>query len=150
MENTETKPEGRSNRSRLIGLIHCQKSALGLSDEEYRIIVRGATEKTSCSDCDMTELFKVFDDLNTLLEQNGKTRFYFKKQEGGAKASFQDSVIFRAKKVFGETWFARLQGFLKSKGKTSLSDCDSKDLRQIMGWISAVQRRSRNGTKNGK
>ena len=146
-EITSGKKRPKSNRSRLIGLIHFQKTALAISDDEYRVIIHGATGKNSCSDCDMNELFAIFDDLNSVLEQKGKYRFYFHKNKEGSKLTLQDVIILRAQKAFGDAWFSRLQGFLKSKGKTSLADCDSKDCRQIMGWISTENRRNKNGTE---
>lgn len=136
--------DNKSNRTRLIGLIHFQKSALALSDVEYHAIVFGATGKKSCADCDMQELFKVFNDLNTLLEQMGRRKFYFTKNENKVKATLQDVVIIKAKKVFADNWYERLLGFLKKIGKDSLANCNDRTLRQILAWISKSERMTKN------
>lgn len=138
----------KSYRARLIGMIHIQKSAAKLTDEEYRALVTGATEKQSCSECSIQELFAIHRDLNAVLIKQGQKGFTFyrnSKPKGGA--TIQDAVIARAKKVLGESWEERLKGFLQKLNKTSVYKCTDKEVRQIMGWISSVAKKEK---ANGK
>lgn len=128
----------KSNRSRLIAMIHTQKSAAQLTDEEYRLIIYGATWNQSCTECSMQDLFKIFADMNIVLERKGKEKFFFKWEQH--QGTLQDSVIARAKKILGDEWEIRLKGFLKNHQKENLSQCSDKELRQIQGWLSNVER----------
>lgn len=132
MEKTKTY------RGRLIGMIHMQKTAAQLTDEEYRLIIYGATGNQSCTECSMQDLFKIFADMNIVLERKGKEKFFFKWEQH--QGTLQDSVIARAKKILGDEWEIRLKGFLKSHQKENLSQCSDKELRQIQGWLSNVER----------
>lgn len=129
----------KSNRSRLIAMIHTQKSAAQLTDEEYRLIIYGATGNQSCTECSMQDLFKIFADMNIVLELKGKRKVLFQVGTTPGK-TLQDSVIARAKKILGDEWEIRLKGFLKSHQKENLSQCSDKELRQIQGWLSNVER----------
>lgn len=128
----------KSNRSRLISLIHAQKSAAKLTDDEYRLVLSGATGKQSCTDCNMQELFKVFANLNIVLKQKGQERFYFKWEYH--QSTMQDSIIARAKRILGDGWEKRLNGFLQNRNKETLAQCSDNELRQIQGWLSNVER----------
>lgn len=132
----------KTNRSRLIAMIHTMKTTARLSDDEYRLILSGATGKESCKDCSMKELFTVFDDLNIVLQKKGEKKFFFKWEH--QQATMQDAVIARARRILGDDWENRLNGFLQSRKKESLSLCSDKELRQIQGWLSNEERR---GTK---
>jgi hypothetical protein len=49
----------------------------------------------------------------------------------------------RARRVLGvngNDWERRLSGYLRSKGKEALADCDNFTLRKVMGFLSAVER----------
>lgn len=130
------------NRSRLIGLIHMQKKAAGITDYEYRAIIHSATGKESCGNCDPKELFTVFNDLNTLLEQKGRNRFFFHKlPETKGTFAFEDAIIAKAKNVLGSDWHKRLTGYLKKINKNTLAECSGKEKRQIMGWLSSTARK---------
>lgn len=135
----------KSYRSRLVGMIHMQKSAAQLTNEEYRLILSGATGKQSCSDCSIQELFAVHKDLNAVLIKQGKKGFvFFRNPMPKGKSTIQEAVISRAKKVLGDTWKERLEGFLQKINRTSLRSCTEKEIRQIMGWISTVERSQKN------
>lgn len=129
----------KSNRSRLITIIHAQKSSAGLDDATYRTIIYGATGKSSCTECSYKELNAVFYDLNTVLLKRGKEPFkFFAHYE---KPSLLDAVIARAKKILGEDWQNRIDQFLTAKvRKTTLNCLNQKELRQVMGFISTVER----------
>lgn len=119
-------------------MIHTQKSTAKLTDEEYRLIVSGATGKQSCTECNMQELFSIFADLNIVLQKKGKDRFFFKWEQH--QGTIQDSIISRAKRILGDDWERRLHGFLQNHQKQNLSQCSEKELRQIQGWLSNVER----------
>lgn len=138
-------PKEKTFRDRLIGLIHMQKSAAQLSDEDYRLIVAGATGKQSCSECNNQELFAIHNDLNAVLIKQGKKRFVFHRTPlPKKKNTIQDAVLYRAKRVLGDNWKERLDGYLQKINKTSVYSCSNTEIRQIMGWISTVEKRSEN------
>lgn len=128
------------NRKKLISLIHAQKTAAGLSDEEYRMIIAGTTDHTSCRECSYKELRQVFEDLNVILEKKKLKRFYFHPVKQDKAFGMKGAVIARAKNILGPEWEKRLNGFLEHIQKKTLAECNDKELRQIMGMISTVQR----------
>ena len=64
----------KTNRSKIIQLIHIAKSQIGLSDEDYRAVLESTTKKTSCSDMSLFE-------LNEVLKAMKKLGFKVKKLE---------------------------------------------------------------------
>ena len=138
----------KTYRARLIGMIHMQKSAAQLTDEEYRLIISGATGKQSCSDCNIKELFAIHYDLNAVLIKQGKKGFvFYRNPRPKGNTTIQDAVVAKAKKVLGDNWNERLDGFLKKLNRTSLKSCTDKEIRQIMGWISSTERSKKDGRK---
>ena len=130
-----------SNRARLISLIHAQKSAARLDDEAYRAIVYGASGEESCADCTVAQLKAVFADLNIVLEQQHKKPFTFRARYEAP--TMRDAVTARAKKLLGPQWQERLVLFVQTKlEKPALADCTEADLRRVMGFLSALERRS--------
>lgn len=65
---------GKTDRSKLIQLIHIAKSQVGLSDEDYRAVLESTTKKSSCSDMTVFE-------LNEVLKAMKKLGFRVKKLE---------------------------------------------------------------------
>ncbi|GHV76493.1 GemA protein [Spirochaetia bacterium] len=65
-------------RTKLIQLIHVGKKEIGISDEDYRVMLHGATAKSSCTDMTVPELEAVLTALRRLGFQNpqrcGNTR----------------------------------------------------------------------------
>ena len=140
--------DNRSPRNRLIALIHAQKNAAGLSDDEYKTILYGATGKGSCTDCAQKELFSIFNDLNSVLEKRGQRKVVFRRNPNGhKKTTIQDAVIYKARQTFGDGYYNRLQGYLKKMNKIDLASCDFKEIRQIMGWLSTEQKRGSRRTE---
>lgn len=135
----------KSYRTRLIGMIHMQKSAAHITDDGYRLILIGATGKLTCTECSIKELFAVHKDLNTLLLKQGQKAFIFHRSpKHSNKPTIQNAVVARAKKVLGKNWKERLDGFLQKLNRTSVKDCTENEIRRIMGWISTTERRQKN------
>ena len=135
----------KSYRTRLIGMIHMQKSAAHITDDGYRLILIGATGKMTCTECSIKELFAVHKDLNTLLVKQGQKAFIFNRiPKHSNKPTIQNAVVAKAKKVLGQNWKERLDGFLQKLNKTSVKDCTENEIRRIMGWISTTERRQKN------
>ncbi|MBO5607302.1 MAG: regulatory protein GemA [Treponema sp.] len=65
---------GKTDRSKLIQLIHIAKSQVGLSDEDYRAVLESTVKKSSCSDMTVFE-------LNEVLKAMKKLGFRVKKLE---------------------------------------------------------------------
>ena len=65
---------GKTDRSKLIQLIHIAKSQVGLSDEDYRAVLESTAKKSSCSDMTVFE-------LNEVLKAMKKLGFRVKKLE---------------------------------------------------------------------
>lgn len=135
----------KSYRTRLIGMIHMQKSAAHITDDGYRLILIGATGKLTCTECSIQELFAVHKDLNTLLIKQGQKAFIFHRSpKHSNKPTIQNAVVARAKKVLGKNWKERLDGFLQKLNRPSVKDCTENEIRRIMGWISTTERRQKN------
>ena len=84
----------KSYRTRLIGMIHMQKTAAHITDDGYRLILMGATGKLTCSECSLKELFAVHKDLNTLLVKQGQKAFVFHRSpKHSNKKGLMDSCI---------------------------------------------------------
>lgn len=132
----------KSNRSRLISLIHAQKTSAGLDDVSYRIILAQKTGKESCSECTMQELKLIFESLNAVLQALGKKTFvYYPRWE---QPSLKDAVTARAKKLLGEDWEKRLDSFAQTKfSKAKYILCDKSELRRIMAFLSNIERKER-------
>ena len=128
----------KSNRSRLISLIHAQKNAAGFDDSTYRIVIAQKTGKESCSECTMQELKTIFESLNTVLQTLGKNTFvYYPRWE---QPSLKDAVTARAKKLLGEDWEKRLDSFAQAKfAKAKYILCDKSELRRIMAFLTKLE-----------
>lgn len=138
--------KNKSTRNRLISLIHAQKNAAQLAEAEYRLIVSGATDHTSCSDCNIKELFSVFHDLNIILSKQGKQKFVFSKQK--TLPNLKIAILARAKRLLGSEYKTRFNGYLSRLKRTSLDDCNNNELRQIMGFLSTLERKNNTKTEN--
>ncbi|MBR6153563.1 MAG: DUF1018 domain-containing protein [Treponema sp.] len=134
--------EQKSNRSRLIGLIHVQKTVAKLDDETYRTIISGATGKESCTECTTQELRAIFRDLNLILEKQGKKTFSFYPR--WEPPTLKDAVIARARKILGDDWENRLDSFSQSKfSKAKFRLCNKSELLRIMAFLTNVERKER-------
>ena len=134
--------EQKSTRSRLIGLIHVQKTVAKLDDETYRTIISGATGKESCTECTTQELRAIFRDLNLILEKQDKKTFSFYPR--WEPPTLKDAVIARAKKILGDDWENRLDSFSQSKfSKTKFRLCNKSELLRIMAFLTNVERKER-------
>ncbi|MDE5898937.1 MAG: regulatory protein GemA [Treponemataceae bacterium] len=131
--------QSAGSRNRLISIIHAQKGKAHLSDDEYRLVLYGATGKNSCTECTLQELQSVFDDLNIVLERKGMRRFGFRQES----LTLREAVAARAEAVLGGECKARLDSFLAKLGRTSIDECSGKELRRVMGFLSAVERKKR-------
>ena len=134
--------KNKSNRSRLISLIHAQKNAAALDDPTYRLIISGATGKQSCTDCTMQELKVVFTDLNSVLEKQGRQTFrYYPRWE---QPTLKDAVAARARKILGKDWQNRLDSFAQTRfSKAKYILCTNAELRSIMAFLTNVERKER-------
>lgn len=134
--------QNRTNRSRLISLIHAQKNSAGLDEETYRLIISGASGKQSCTECSMKELKQIFTDLNSVLEKQGKQTFrYYPRWE---QPTLKDAVTARAKKILGEEWQNRLDSFSQTRfSKAKYILCTNAELRSIMAFLTNVERKER-------
>lgn len=132
----------KTNRTRLISLIHAQKNSAALDVETYRLIISGATGKQSCTDCTMQELKTIFSDLNEVLTKQGKQTFrYYPKWES---PSLLDAVVARAQNTLGTEWKNRLNSFVQNKfKKNTYTKCSSNELRSVMAFLTKIERRER-------
>lgn len=127
----------KTKRSRLVSLIHMQKNKAALGDDEYRLILSAETGKESCSDCTLSELEQVFRAMNNLLVRMGESPFHIRNL---LYSSLAEVVQAKARRVLGDGWASRLQGFLSKMGRKSLDDCSDIELRRILGFLSTLQR----------
>lgn len=120
-----------------------QRAAAGMQEDDYRALIYGLTCKTSCSDLSLDELFKVFDQINLILLSKGRRPFFFKTGNRNTHHdySFNGAVEAKAKRILGDDWQSRLDGYIAKMGKKSLAECADADRRRVMAWLSAVERR---------
>ena len=131
-----------TTKNRLISMIHAQKNQAGLNDNEYRALLSGtASGKESCKNMNTKELFNVFNAMNALLIKQGSKPFIFVNRP--SHPTLREAVLARAENVLGEDYKSRLDGFLARMKKPSLKDCSDKDLRQIMGFLSNLERQNK-------
>ena len=57
---------GKTNRSKIIQLIHIAKSQIGLSEEDYRAVLESTVKKISCSEMSLFELDEVLKAMKKL------------------------------------------------------------------------------------
>ena len=126
----------KTNRNKLIGIIHMQRNALGINEEEYKSMVLSVSGKNSCAECSESEPKNIFRQMNSLLQKSNKKPFYFRP----FGSSMHAAVIACARKKFGDNWEERLVGFLKHINKNSLDSCSQNDLRKIMGFINRARK----------
>ncbi len=139
----------KTGLNKQIALIHLQKKHLGLSDDEYRTVLKSVTGKTSAAQLNYSEVSAVITAMNTLLKKAGKaTLGYVNTQAGSSsKPTLLNAVNAKAHAVLGNHAADRLAGFLKKIQKSSLEACTPQELRRIMGFLSVVEKNSR--TKTG-
>ena len=136
----------KSNRSRLISIIHAQKNSARLDEEAYRAIVYGATGENSCADCTVKQLQAIHADLNIVLQKRGQKPFVYAPRY--EQTTQTEAVRIRAKKILGTDWQIRLDEFIQTKVRdASLACLTQKELRQVMGFLSTVERNARNARK---
>jgi hypothetical protein len=114
------------------------KKEAGIADEAYRALLSGAAGVDSAKNIkSQTQYNRVIKALSNLLVAQGKTPYgRFLPQ----KHFFEKAVYAKAKRILGSNWQERLTGYLKRLNKTSLADCNEWELRQIMGFLSTVER----------
>lgn len=129
----------KSAKLRLISVIHAQKNKAGLTDDEYRMVIFGATGKQSCKACNLQELKSIYYDLNLILSKKGIEKFFYTQNN---QRSLVSVIISRAEKVMGADYQKRIQGFLHKMKKKSLDDCTDQELRRLLGFISTISRKN--------
>lgn len=131
-----------TTKNRLISMIHAQKNQAGLNDNEYRALLSGtASGKESCKNMNTKELFNVFNAMNALLVKQGAKPFIFVNRP--SYPTLREAVLARAENILGEDYQTRLDGFLARMKKPSIESCSDKDLRQIMGFLSNLERQNK-------
>ncbi len=133
-------------RNKMLGIIHMQKKKLNLCDEDYQTLLYAITGKDSAKDLtEHKELTDVISALNRELSIRGMSKFYYNNRKRGEnvgtkKGSFLFAVQAKAHAVLGSDSDKRLQGFLQKMNKTTLEECDSQELRRVMGLLSVLQK----------
>jgi hypothetical protein len=107
--------------------IHTMKKEADITDEDYRVLLSGAAGVDSAKDIKSQAQYKrVIKALLNLRVAQGKNIL------------FEKAVYAKAKCTLGSDWRTRLSGYLKRLNKTTLADCNDRELRQIMGFLSKV------------
>ncbi|MDR0709465.1 MAG: hypothetical protein LBF77_05310 [Spirochaetaceae bacterium] len=138
------KKKGRQNVSlwmisqKELARIHAMKKEAAITDGDYRMLLSGAAGVDSSRDIKtQAQYSRVIKALSNLLAAQGKHPCgKFLPQ----KAFFEKAVCVKAKRILGSNWYGRLTGYLKRLKKTTLADCNEWELRQIMGFLSRVEK----------
>jgi hypothetical protein len=134
----EAAMPGRTELAR----IHILKKEAALTDEEYRALLFGAAGVSSAADIETPDqYYKVVFTLEKHLASIGKI-------PSGCtanKKNLPEVILDRAKRILGPGCQSRMAGYLRKMGKTGLGECSDRELRRVMGFLSAVERQGAEG-----
>jgi len=120
-----------------LGRIHILKKQAALTDDKYRSLLFGAAGVDSAAKIETPDqYYKVISCLEKYLLSVGIL-------PSRPVGSFLDAVQKRAARILGTEYRKRLSGYLRKMGKTKLEDCNDRDLRRLMGFLSSIEKTGR-------
>lgn len=132
---------------------YCTDSALiSLTEERYRNLLKEATGQSSCSLINDENLMKVVDLFNRAGFKKEHPYLSPQRELSRERRRVMKSIQIRAPAVLGETWEARVAGFVHSViKKDKLQWCTMTELRRVYGWLNRTDKyNKKNGEKNEK
>lgn len=134
-----------SGRKKMLALIHLQKTKAAISDEVYVTILYNNAGVDSAANIYSLKQFKaVINALNKVLIAQGQSPLGNEGNYNPNEQRFLNAVRAKAQAVLGtEHYRLRLTGYLKKMHCASLEDCDTQQLRRVMGFLSTLERRAR-------
>jgi hypothetical protein len=120
--------------------IHVLKKEAGLTDEEYRVLLRSAAGVNSAAKIETPDqYYKVITALEKYLVSIGKPPTG-RPVPSSKKRTLFEVVQDRAKRLMGENYRKRMAGYLRKMGKKELIDCSDRELRRVMGFLSILEK----------
>lgn len=130
-------------RNSLIQKIHIAKTQLRLDDDTYQDILANTVGKTSCKDCNISELIKVLDQFKA----QGfvvKSNKHGKRPTASKNNPTRQQYINKIEAIIaseGLPW-SYVHGICqKSFGKARLQFCDDRELQKVMQMLAVYQYR---------
>ncbi|MDR1903395.1 MAG: regulatory protein GemA [Treponema sp.] len=121
--------------------IHVLKKEAALTDDEYRSVLSGAAGVSSATDIDTPDqYYRVVFALEKYILSIGSIP---SAHQGNKKKPIREVVVERAQHILGPGYRGRMAGYLKKMGKADLRDCSDRELRRVMGFLSAVERKQK-------
>jgi hypothetical protein len=106
------------------------------TDERYRRILMAAGGYPSCSQIGDQGLMKVMEVFDRAGFAEAYPYISPEKEQANQKRRVIRHIEIRAPSVLGNSWEARLGGFIrKNFDKASLHFCTPEELRKVIGWI---------------
>ncbi|MGP1489950.1 MAG: hypothetical protein ACTTI6_02595 [Treponema sp.] len=132
-----------AKRKKYLSLIHLQKAKAHLDDELYVTLLYSCASVDSAAKITTIQQFEaVVTALNKLLAAQGQSPLGDRNYIPHSSA-FLHTVKVRACRILGPMWEQRLTGYLKKIGQSQLEECSHPQLRQVMGFLSAIERGNR-------
>ncbi|MCL1812257.1 MAG: regulatory protein GemA [Treponema sp.] len=121
--------------------IHAMKKEAELTDEDYRLLLSGAAGIDSAKDiASPDQYYKIITALSNLLMAKSKIPFG---RSINKRQTFCDAVKVKASTVLGKDYQVRLSGYLRKMGKADLAKCNDWELRQVMGFLSRIEKQEK-------
>lgn len=132
-----------AKRKKYLSLIHLQKAKAHLDDELYVTLLYSCASVDSAAKITTIQQFEaVVTALNKLLAAQGHSPLGDRNYIPHGSV-FLNAVKVRACRILGIMWEQRLTGYLKKIGQSQLEECSHPQLRQVMGFLSAIERGNR-------
>ena len=134
-----------ASRKKMLALIHLQKANAAISDEVYVTILYNNAGVDSAAAMDSLKQFKaVINALNKVLIAQGQSPLGNEGNYNPREQRFLNAVRAKAQAILGTKHYtSRLTGYLEKMHCTRLEDCDARQLRRVMGFLSTLERRTR-------
>lgn len=131
-----------ASRKKMLALIHVQKAQSAIPDEVYVTILYNNAGVDSAAKMDSLKQFKaVINALNKVLIAQGQQPLGNGNNYTPEGQRFLAAVRAKAHTVLGTKHYqARLDGYLRKMQCSRLEDCNSQQLRRVMGFLSAIER----------
>ena len=133
-----------TSRKKMLALIHLQKTKAAISDEVYVTILYNNAGVDSAAAMDNLKQFKsVINALNKVLIAQGQNPLGNAGNYNPREQRFLNAVRAKAQAVLGTKHYkSRLTGYLEKMHCARLEDCDARQLRRVMGFLSTLERRT--------
>ena len=119
-------------RMEKLALVHIARTQCGLDDDCYRAMLQ------SCAGVDSASKLKTEAQFNAVMAAFKKLGFVSIAKKNARQI---EAVKAKAANILGDNYEIRLSGYLRKLGRPNLTACSQQELRRIMGFLSAMERK---------